>query len=411
MPALPVSSGGGAAPTPAPTTPPTPAPVVTYYKLDSCTEGYGQLYTAITPGLANQKYIDSVTLIYYIWDNTSTTSPGTIGGNLQIVSGQAGCATPAPVTLAPTAAPVVPSTQYNIYTDSGLAPFGYASSNDACAGSGAANPSVYVEGTGYSSFYDAVVINGKALKTNATLATAYNGNNTWFKTTNSANTGGTFLVGTDGAVSSFNQTACNTPAPVTPAPVTPPPTTPPTTPPTEAPTQSPTPAPVPSPSLTINTSCSGGVNSGVITVSATGGSGNYTYHIGTTPPGSFNGLDYASGLSDATYYVGAYDNVYGTQTVTTRTIACTSAPTAPPTTPPTSAPTTPAPTAAGCTLWTFSNSSPDFGNYVDYVDCDNVPQSVYVSELSAPQYCVKVGTTPTTNAGYIELSDTFSSCI
>jgi hypothetical protein len=110
-----VFTQAGVTTTPTPTTlppttlPPTTLPPTTlppiYYKLDSCSLGYGQLYTSIFPGtspttLANQRYIDSVTLVYYVWDNTSTTSPGTIGTNLQKVSGQVGC--PDPTTLPPT---------------------------------------------------------------------------------------------------------------------------------------------------------------------------------------------------------------------------------------------------------------------------------------------------------------------
>ena len=86
----------------APTTiAPTTITPTTYYKLDSCSVGYGQLYTSIVPDLANQRYIDSVTQVFYVWDNTTTTSPGTIGGNIQKVSGQQTCPV-APTTIAPT---------------------------------------------------------------------------------------------------------------------------------------------------------------------------------------------------------------------------------------------------------------------------------------------------------------------
>jgi hypothetical protein len=73
--------------------------------------------------------------------------------------------------------------------------------------------------------------------------------------------------------------------------------------------------------------------------------------------------------------------------------------------------TTTTTTVVGCTIWDFSNSSPDFGNNVVYIDCDNVEQTVYVPEQSSPQYCVKNGTTPTTPAEYITLTNTTSSCI
>ena len=110
----------------------------------------------------------------------------------------------------------------------------------------------------------------------------------------------------------------------------------------------------------------------------------------------------------------------GTPCVTTTTTTTTVAPTTTTTTtgaPVTTTTTTVAPTTTttttvvGCTLWDFSNSSPDFGNNVVYIGCDNVEQTVYVPELSSPQYCVKNGTTPTTNAEYITLTNTTSSCI
>ena len=63
-----------------------------------------------------------------------------------------------------------------------------------------------------------------------------------------------------------------------------------------------------------------------------------------------------------------------------------------------------------CTLWTFSNSSTEFSNFVDYIDCDNQAASINVQPATAPQACVKTGTTPTTNAEYITLTNTNESC-
>ena len=71
-------------PTPTSTTP------ITYYKLDACAPATGQGYTNITPGVANQRYFDFINSVYYVWDNTSTITPGTIV-SVGIVSGQAGC--------------------------------------------------------------------------------------------------------------------------------------------------------------------------------------------------------------------------------------------------------------------------------------------------------------------------------
>ncbi len=141
---------------------------------------------------------------------------------------------------------------------------------------------------------------------------------------------------------SIPPTETPTPTPTaTPIPPTATPTPTPTN--TPPPTATPTPTPVPTPSLTIDSGCTGYEGTGYINLSATGGSGNYTFHISTSPPPAYNGTQNASSLSNATYYVGVYDNVYGTSNVTTRGISCSPAPTATPT--PTPAPTaTPTPT-------------------------------------------------------------------
>lgn len=65
--------------------------IITYYKLDPCTGGGASLYVTTAPALASQRYLDSVTGIYYTWDNTSTTTTQTVGANLSAVSGQTGC--------------------------------------------------------------------------------------------------------------------------------------------------------------------------------------------------------------------------------------------------------------------------------------------------------------------------------
>jgi hypothetical protein len=76
-------------PTPSPTPQPTPTPTPIYYKLDNCSGG-GQGYTSLTPGIASQRYIDPISGIFYVWDNTTTSTPGTIV-TVQLVSGQSGC--------------------------------------------------------------------------------------------------------------------------------------------------------------------------------------------------------------------------------------------------------------------------------------------------------------------------------
>jgi outer membrane biosynthesis protein TonB len=168
----------------------------------------------------------------------------------------------------------------------------------------------------------------------------------------------------------------------------------------------PTPTPNPVPSLNISSGCTGYEGTGYINLSASGGSGNYTFHISTSPPPGYNGVQNASNLGNGNYYVGVYDNVYGTSSVTIRNISCAAAPTATPV-PPTATPVpptaTPEPTApptptatpvASCDLYTFSNNG-EYDDYVYYIPCgSNDETSAYVTSFTAPQYCIKAGTTP-----------------
>lgn len=115
------------------------------------------------------------------------------------------------------------------------------------------------------------------------------------------------------------------------------------------PTPTPTATPTPTPSLSVSNGCAGGTGTGFINLTATGGSGNYTYNISTTPPGTFNGTQNATNLANATYYVGVYDNINGTSIVQQVIVDCTSpTPTPTPTATSTATPTptvTPTPTA------------------------------------------------------------------
>jgi hypothetical protein len=70
----------------------TPTPTQTqflYYKLDACIAS-PTVYTTNIPLIASQRYYDDVNDIYYVWDNTTTTSPGTIA-SINIEIGQSGC--------------------------------------------------------------------------------------------------------------------------------------------------------------------------------------------------------------------------------------------------------------------------------------------------------------------------------
>jgi hypothetical protein len=113
-------------------------------------------------------------------------------------------ATPTPT---PTATPLFSS--FTIYVDTSNNGLGWSTGELACAGTGT-NRTVYVDGSGYSSLYDAVVTNGKSLHTGSTIneSTLFNGGGLWYKTVSQPNEGGNFTVSTTGEVATFNQTGC-----------------------------------------------------------------------------------------------------------------------------------------------------------------------------------------------------------
>jgi hypothetical protein len=100
------------------------------------------------------------------------------------------------------------------------------------------------------------------------------------------------------------------------------------------------------PTPTLNTPTVGCVNyngTGYIGISATGGSGNYKYHIGLTDPSiaplnpsNFNNSSYRSSLPNSYYYyVGVFDQVYYTYAVQVVELICPEAPSLSPTPTPT----------------------------------------------------------------------------
>jgi len=126
----------------------------------------------------------------------------------------------------------------------------------------------------------------------------------------------------------------------------------------------------PTPTLSIDSGCVSYEGTGYINLSASGGSGNYKYHIGPSVidfnnPSAYNGVQNASNLADnAGYYVAVYDLTYGTKSATTRGIDCLPAPTPSVPTPtpevptptpevPTPTPSVPTPTPA-ITGWNYS---------------------------------------------------------
>jgi hypothetical protein len=118
--------------------------------------------------------------------------------------------TPSIGTIDPTPTPTptqTPSglsyTTYTIYMQTSVAPLGWDTSTDACNNSGTPI-TVYVNGIGFSSLFDATVTNGKPLYTSTTFipGNLYAGQNKWYKT-QSGTGGNVFQIGNDGAVSTF----------------------------------------------------------------------------------------------------------------------------------------------------------------------------------------------------------------
>ena len=78
--------------------------VTTYYIVDAC-DGSGSTTTSLAPPLTSQRYIDSVSGIYYYYTNMTTTSPSSISTTLQLVAGQTGCPASPPPSPSPSPAP------------------------------------------------------------------------------------------------------------------------------------------------------------------------------------------------------------------------------------------------------------------------------------------------------------------
>jgi hypothetical protein len=195
-------------------------------------------------------------------------------------------------------------------------------------------------------------------------------------------------------------TATSTPTP-SPLPATETPT------PTPPPTATPTATPIPVPTLNVEiVECTGYVGTGRIKISATGGSGNYTYHISTTPPPSYNGISEATSLANGIYYVGVYDNTYDTNSVTTRSINCALAPTFTPTPSPTPTPTAlpPSPTP---TIPPTATPTPTVTPLPATNTPTPVPATATPTPVPVPQVQISVessGCTGYVGSGFINLS-------
>jgi len=142
------------------------------------------LYTSIVPNLVSQRYIDSVTQIFYVWDNTTTTSPATIGSNIQLVFAQQNC----------------PTTTTTSTTTTTLAGVNFTISNACSGGSGTVTINSFSGGSGTYQASDVVYTSQVNAYTgnfvSATAPTNYNGvaDGTWWVALRDANNTGNAIA-------------------------------------------------------------------------------------------------------------------------------------------------------------------------------------------------------------------------
>jgi hypothetical protein len=224
-------------PTPSPTTTPTntPTPSVTpvnYWTLNPCEITEPQYSTTIPPLQASQRYIDPMTLYRWTWNNIApTTSPlHTVNNSLQRVSGQAECidVTPTPTSTSglvtptptptsgqasptptgtPTPTPTRTPCSLTIYFNvmASPSPGGWDSSTDACQGNGTPLTVYFsTELTGCPTTFQDVFNDGKVIYTNSSLTTVLAGNNKYYKSVASSNSGIAIQVGNDGLIGSLS---------------------------------------------------------------------------------------------------------------------------------------------------------------------------------------------------------------
>jgi hypothetical protein len=133
-----------------------------------------------------------------------------------------------------------------------------------------------------------------------------------------------------------------------------------------------------------------------------GASPNYPYYWTSLETGDSNArqVNFNTGTAPAD----TKNNNYRARAI--RSVSCSSITT----TTTTIAPTTTTTTLSGnCHLYTFSNFS-DYGDYVNYVACGtSIETSVFVTEGTAPQYCVQDGFVPYTYNPGITITEG-SSC-
>ena len=204
-------------PTPSPTMTPTVTPTnqVLYWTLNPCEITEPQYSTTIAPLIASQTYIDPMTSYLWTWNNVSpTTSPlHTVNGSLQRVTGGSGCVAPTPTqtptqaSVTPTPSPTQTSCNITIYfnVSASPSPGGWDTSTDACQGTGTPLTVYFSQGiSGCSTNFQDIFNDGKVFYTNSNLTTVFDGNNKYFKSVSSPNSGIAIQIGTDGVIDTLS---------------------------------------------------------------------------------------------------------------------------------------------------------------------------------------------------------------
>jgi hypothetical protein len=136
-----------------------------------------------------------------------------VNGSLQRVTGGSGCVAPTPTqtptqaSVTPTPSPTQTSCNITIYfnVSASPSPGGWDTSTDACQGTGTPLTVYFSQGiSGCSTNFQDIFNDGKVFYTNSNLTTVFDGNNKYFKSVSSANSGIAIQIGTDGVIDTLS---------------------------------------------------------------------------------------------------------------------------------------------------------------------------------------------------------------
>jgi hypothetical protein len=385
------------------------------YVINECPSLTVSSYTLTEPTRADQRYIDLETGGFWVWDNSPVvnldpdTTPYRTAGRVSF----SGC----PAAPSPSPAP---------------SPTPSPAPAPSPAPSPAAPPLYYFNATRCHDNIPQIVFGGTTYYSVGTVVLS--GGTTYCYTIQNEVGAQSYDDTITSSVDNCGNPGCYTPPPSpapspspapTPAPVNPPPSPAPTPAPVNPP---PSPAPVPAPATppvyyynatrchdSVNQIVYGGTNYfGTGTVVISGGT-SYCYTIqNEVGAQSINDTVGASvdNCGNASCYVNPPSPAPSPSPAPTPAPVNpppSPAPTPAPVNPPPSPSPTPTPTAS-CSIWTFTNSSPDTDNFVYYTDCNGNLTSAYVYNQTSPQYCVLDGTTPTPADIYITVTNEFIFC-